>query len=236
MWVSLTAVSSNRKVGPIPVSTTEKSSCPKSCPLKDTDCYARLGPLGIHWAKVGNGRGDNWSAFCNRVSKFITGQLWRHNQAGDLPRDNDLSTDIDRIDQSKCDELSEASKHTKGWTYTHYDVTDDHNKRVVEKMNSIPGMTVNLSADSIQQAENLYNLGIGPVCVTLPNDIPVNGNKTPSGVAIVICPAQTQDNISCSQCKLCQVKTRKSIVGFLAHGVSAKRLSNKLKETNIARN
>lgn len=229
MWVSLTDVSSNRKVGKIPVSTTEKSSCPNSCPLKDTDCYARLGPLGIHWNKVGNGRGDNWSAFCERVKRFIKGQLWRHNQAGDLPRDPQLSNSVDRIDANKCAELSAASLHTNGWTYTHYDMTDAHNKDVVARMNSLPGMTVNLSADSIGQADDLYNLKIGPVCVTLPSDNPVKNNKTPNGIHIVICPAQTQENMSCDKCKLCQIKTRKSIVGFLAHGVSAKRLSKKLK-------
>lgn len=233
MWVSLTSISSNRKVGRIPVSTTEKSSCPNQCQLKDTDCYARLGPLGMHWAKVGNGRGDNWSAFCDRVKKFATGQLWRHNQAGDLPKDTTISSDVDRIDESKCDELSSASSHTKGWTYTHYDVTDDHNKRVVQKMNSQSGMTVNLSADSLRQAEQLYSLGIGPVCVTLPQNTAVRGNKTEGGIPVVICPAQTQDNINCAQCKLCQVKNRKSIVGFLAHGVSAKRLSKKLEESNV---
>lgn len=229
MWVSLTTVSSNRKVGKIPVSTTEKSSCPNSCPLMNTDCYARLGPLGIHWNKVGNGRGDNWSAFCDRVKKFITGQLWRHNQAGDLPKDSNISSEVDRIDADKCAELSAASLHTRGWTYTHYDMSDPHNRKVVHEMNSVTGMTVNLSADSISQAEYLYNLKIAPVCVTLPSDTPVIGNKTPSGLQIVICPAQTNDNLNCAQCKLCQVKTRKSIVGFLAHGVSSKRLSKKLK-------
>lgn len=228
MWVSLTAVSGNRKVGKIPVSTTEAKSCPSACPLIGTDCYAGSGPLKIHWMKVGNGRGDNWSAFCKRVASFIAGQLWRHNQAGDLPKDTTISDDVDRLDAEKCRELSNASQHTRGWTYTHYDVLDSHNAAVVKSMNSVPGLTVNLSADSPAEADELYNLGIGPVCVTLPTNTPNNGNKTPGGLPIVICPAQLRDEISCEQCKLCQVRDRKSIVGFKAHGIAAKRLSRKL--------
>lgn len=225
MFVSLTMVSGNRKVGPIPVSTTEKKSCPPECGLKDTDCYARFGPLGMHWSKVGEGkRGWQWTLFCRAVAKFPKFQLWRHNQAGDLPQD-----DSGKIDADKCDELSAASRHTRGWTYTHYDPTDSHNAAVIRKMNSVPGLTVNLSADTMQQADEYHALGIAPVVVILPEDAPTMGNKTPGGLPIVTCPAQTTDGMACNLCKLCYVKERKSVVGFLAHGIASKRLSRKLR-------
>jgi len=226
MWVSLNMISGNRKVGAIPVSTTEEKSCPTECPLKGTDCYARFGPLGMHWRKIKEGgRGDNWTAFCRRVMKFPISQIWRHNQAGDLPQNKN-----GKIHKTKALQLSKASEHTKGWTYTHYDPTDSHNREVIKKMNSVNGMTVNLSADTLEQADEYANLAIGPVVVTLPANTPHRGNKTPLGVPIVICPAQTQDEMACSQCKLCQVRDRKSIVGFLAHGIAQKRLSAKLTE------
>lgn len=224
MWVSLNPKSGNRKVGPIPVSTTEEASCPTECPLKDKDCYARFGPLGMHWRKVGEGgRGDNWTAFCNRVRQFVVGQLWRHNQAGDLPQRKD-----GKIHRGKAMQLSRASQHTNGWTYCHYDMTDAHNQAVVRDMNKNSGMTVNLSADSLTEADEYVKLDAGPVVVTLPKDAPHRGNKTPEGLPIVVCPAQTQDDMSCDQCRLCQVKERKSIVGFLAHGTASKRLSERL--------
>lgn len=230
MHVSLTLKSGNRKVGPIPVSTTEEDSCPSSCPLRGTDCYARFGPLGMHWRKIGpNGRGSQWALFCNAIKRFATGQLWRHNQAGDLPKSDTLSDDnVDRIDVDKVRELSDASAHTRGWTYTHYDPTDSHNREVIAEMNSKPGMTVNLSADSLSEADEYFGLDIGPVCVILPKDAETRGNKTPAGLPIVTCPAQTNDDMSCDRCKLCQVRDRKSIVGFLAHGTASKRLSQKL--------
>ncbi len=238
MHVTLNMKSGNRKVGKIPVSTTEAGSCPSSCPLaspegagvsKGADCYAASGPLGMHWRKIGkDGRGTMWSLFCKAVAKFPANQLWRHNQAGDLPKGYTDSLDRDIVDAEKCFELSDASRGKRGWTYTHYDMDSPLNRAVVEEMNDVDGLTVNLSADSLSEADEYTDLGIGPVCVTLPKDAPHRGNKTPNGLPVVVCPAQTQDDMSCQQCKLCQVRDRKSIVGFLAHGIASKRLSSKL--------
>ena len=239
MHVTLNMASGNRKVGSIPVSTTEAGSCPSSCPLaspqgagiaKDGDCYAAFGPLGMHWRKIGkDGRGIMWSLFCRAIKKLPKGQLWRHNQAGDLPKaDNPNCYNIDLIDSEKCEELSSASRGKRGWTYTHYDMESSHNRDVVQKMNSVDGLTVNLSADSLEEADQYTDLGIAPVCVTIPEDAPHRGNKTPNGLHVVVCPAQTQDDMSCARCQLCQIKNRKSIVGFLAHGTASKRLSTKL--------
>ena len=239
MHVTLNLKSGNRKVGKIPVSTTEAGSCPSSCPLaspqgagvaKDGDCYAAFGPLGMHWRKIGkDGRGIMWSLFCRAIKKLPKGQLWRHNQAGDLPKaDNPNNYNIDLIDSEKCQELSSASRGKRGWTYTHYDMESSHNRDVVQKMNTVDGLTVNLSADSLEEADKYVDLGIAPVCVTIPKDAPHRGNKTPNGLHVVVCPAQTQDDMSCARCQLCQIKNRKSIVGFLAHGTASKRLSTKL--------
>jgi len=225
MWVSLNPKSGNRKVGPIPVSTTEEASCPNECPLKGTDCYARFGPLGMHWKKVREGmRGDNWTAFCNRVRQFAINQVWRHNQAGDLPQRKD-----GKIHKSKLMQLIRAAKHTMGWTYTHYDPMDSHNRECIEQANKSGNFTINLSADSLTQADEYVKLGIAPVTVVLPENSKVRGNVTPGGLPIVTCPAQISE-LTCAECKLCQVKTRKSIVGFLAHGTASKRLSARLAE------
>jgi hypothetical protein len=183
----------------------------------------------MHWRKIGEGgRGDNWDAFCGRVRKFLKGQLWRHNQAGDLPKDEN-----GRIDREKTAKLSEAAKHTNGWTYTHYDPMVAHNRDAIASMNESGGLVVNLSADNMAEADQYVQLGIGPVVVILPQDAPIRGNKTPAGCPIVVCPAQTQESMTCDQCRLCQVRDRKSIVGFLAHGTAKKRLSGKLENETV---
>ena len=226
MFVSLTMKSKNVKTGEIPVSTTESASCPHTCPMRETDCYARFGPLGMHWRKVGEGmRGDNWTGFCRRVMRFDVGQLWRHNQAGDLPQRAD-----GRIHSRKLAQLSRvcAKRLLRGWTYTHYDPTDSHNAKAIAETNARGGLTINLSADSMADADSYKSLGIGPVVVVLPEDTPHRGNRTPAGHPITICPAQTNESMSCEQCKLCQKRDRIVIVGFLAHGTAKKRLSASL--------
>lgn len=229
MNVSLTMKSGNVKVGKIPVSTSDEKTCPKECPLNGTDCYARFGPLKIHWAKVSAGkRGlDRWSLFCKAVSRFPAGQKWRHNQAGDLPKDRRRSK-VDRIHGGKLKQLSKASAGKRGWTYTHYDPTDAHNRQAISDANSVDGLTINISADSLLEADRYHALRIAPVVCILPKDAPNRGNRTPAGIPIVVCPAQTTDTVSCAQCMLCEKRDRKSIVGFKAHGTAAKRLSKKV--------
>jgi hypothetical protein len=85
MQVHLTLKSANVKTGPIPVSTTTKDSCPADCGMR-AECYAASGPLALHWAKVTAGeRGTDWPTFVAQIAQLPDGQLWRHNQAGDLP-------------------------------------------------------------------------------------------------------------------------------------------------------
>ena len=221
-WVHLNAKSGNRKVGPIAVSTTEEASCPTECPLKGTDCYARFGPLGMHWAKIGHSRGDNWTAFCKRIARLPRGSKFRHNQAGDLPQRKD-----GRIHRSKLAQLVRAVKTAglQAWTYTHYSPSGE-NLSAIRKANDA-GFVINLSADSLEQAD-LYAETKLPVTVVLPENSPHRGNATPGGLPIVVCPAQTVDSMDCAACMLCQKKDRKSIVGFLAHGTAKKRLSARI--------
>ena len=230
MWVHITRRSKNSKVGPIRVTTTEKKSCPKECGLHD-ECYANGFHLNMHWNHVSrHERGGNWTGFTRRVKRFEVDEVWRHNQAGDLPKSKRRSTvRADRLDDKKCMSLAKAAKHTKGWTYTHFKPTDKHNAGVIKGMNEIGGLVVNLSADTLDKADEYYKLGIAPVTVPLPSDAPHLGNKTPNGLPIVVCPAQTTKGVQCATCKLCQVRDRKSIVGFLAHGDKAKQLTEKLK-------
>ena len=86
MRVQLTPISSNSKTGPIPVSMTEKASCPNDCPLAKNGCYAAVGHINMHWNNVSNGKtGMDWDTFVDKIRRLPMGILWRHNQAGDLP-------------------------------------------------------------------------------------------------------------------------------------------------------
>jgi hypothetical protein len=213
--VQLTMKSNNRKVGAIPVSTTSADTCPDSCPFKKNGCYADGGPLAMHWAKVTKRqRGDTFQVFLGKISALPDGQLWRHNQAGDLPGHNG------KLDADACVDLCLANAGKRGWTYTHYDVLDnDYNANVVKHM-VMNGFVVNLSGNSLAHADKLADLGIAPVTTVLPSDQMTN-TVTPAGRKVVVCPAVTRDDVSCADCQLC-ARLRDVIVGFPAHG-NAKR-------------
>lgn len=229
MRVHLTMKSDNRKTGDIPVSTTSADSCPPNCAMLGTDCYARFGKLFMHWRNVTLGkRGGNWMLFCRAIARFAVGMVWRHNQAGDLP-----SNSRGLLHKPMCMQLARAARHTLGWTYTHHSPMKPHNAAVIREMNDMGGLIVNLSADTLQQADEYHALGIAPVVVTLPEDAPHRGNVTPGGLPIVVCPAQTTEHVQCKHCPLCRTKTRKSVIGFLAHGQAKKRMSRRLKAQSV---
>ena len=215
--VHLTLKSRNEKVGPIPVSTTEARTCPVSCPFKKNGCYADGGPLALFWGKVSRGdAGVSWDEFCGQIQALPEGQLWRHNQAGDLP-----SSDGVRIDPFAMHDLVSTNRGKRGFTYTHHDVTLQDNAEVVAYANG-QGFTVNLSGNNLAHADSLAALNIGPVVAVVPEDHPEH-SVTPEGRKVVVCPEQTGKAKSCTECQLCQRVDRKVIVGFRAHGVSKRK-------------
>ena len=207
MNVHLTLKSANVKTGPIPVSTTERASCPADCQMK-SECYAASGPLALHWAAVSAGqRGTDWPTFTATIAQLPDGQLWRHNQAGDLPVAGGT------VDPVKLGQLVAANQGKRGFTYSHH--RDAASIVWIRHANNW-GFTVNLSANNLADADTLASHDAGPVVVVLPSTATVN-LKTPAGRAVVICPATQRDDVSCATCQLCQ-RQRSAIVGFPAHG------------------
>jgi len=217
MQVHLTLKSANVKTGPIPVSTTERDSCPKNCAMR-TECYADSGPLALHWNAVSAGsRGTDWQTFCNTITALPDSQLWRHNQAGDLPQVNGT------IDAVKLGQLVAANQGKRGFTYSHH--RDAASLAWIKHANDW-GFTVNLSANDLADADALAATDCGPVIVVLSSTQTAN-TVTPSGRHVVICPATQRDNVSCATCQLCQ-RQRKTIVGFPAHGTRYRKIDIKL--------
>lgn len=217
MQTHLTMKSRNVKTGPIPVSTTAAQSCPTACPFNSGGgCYAASGPLALHWKKVSENRaGDTMGAFLNKIRALPAGQLWRHNQAGDLAGAGDA------LDVNALDALVSANEGKRGFTYTHKPLAKRLEQLAIARANK-RGFTINLSANSAAQADALADMKIAPVVCVLPADASEN-TKTPAGRKIVVCPATIRDGVSCATCKLCAVAQRDFIVGFPAHGTSKRK-------------
>ena len=230
--IHLTVKSGNRKVGPIPVSTTEQSTCPVSCPLNTTQgggCYANGGPLKLHWNKVSDGtRGSTLAAFNDKIRALPVGQLWRHNQAGDLPGDGY------NVDALAVESIANANIGKRGFTYTHYDTSDHHNRDAIRKANRA-GFTVNLSSDNPEHADQLANHKAGPVVTLLLGDQTEN-STTPEGRKVVVCPATIKDGVSCASCGLCQRQEvggkERPIIGFPVHGTQKAKAGKVAKDSN----
>jgi len=223
-FYSLTLKSTNKKTGPIPVSTTSANTCPNDCPFKGNGCYADGYPLKGRWDEVTRGeRGGRLEAFCDQVADLPENQLWRHNQAGDLPGDGV------HIDVTAMSKLVAANKGKRGFTFTHYNPKrGPTNAAVIEAANK-DGFVVNLSANNLNHADELAALDIGPVATVLPADFNARKTTTPQGRRVAQCPATYKDT-TCAECGLCAKRDRKVIVGFPAHG------NNKRKASAIVEN
>jgi len=216
----LTLKSANAKTGPIPVSTSGDETCADDCAMRD-ECYAATGPLALHWAKVSRGeRGTDWPTFVGAVGALPDDQLWRHNQAGDLPQRDGT------IDAAKLGQLVAANTGRRGFTYSHH--RDAASINWIRHANAW-GFTVNLSANDLADADALADHAAGPVVVVLPSTQTTN-TTTPKGRPVIVCPATQRADVSCATCQLCQ-RQRTAIVGFPAHGTRRRVIDIKLQVT-----
>jgi len=217
----LTKISRNRKTGPIPVSTSSATTCPDSCPLQRA-CYAKYGPLALHWDRVSNGdRGVSFAQFLEQIRALPEGQLWRHNEAGDLPGKGD------QIDSNMLQDLVVANRGKRGFTYTHKPVIGHPENTEAIRWANQNGFTVNLSANCIAEADPLVKLGIGPVATVLPEHTR-KAFHTPAGNWVIVCPNALDEKAKCQHCQLCQNADRNPIIGFPLHGTGRKHYSTEI--------
>lgn len=215
MQVALTAVSSNAKTGPIPTSTSDRESCPTTCPFFNKGCYAKSGPQAIHWRKVSNAeRGVNWNEFVTLVRKIARGQIWRHNVSGDLPH---ILGDINPI---MVDALVQANKGRRGYTYTHH-ILNDHNVQIIKDANA-KGFTISASCESVDDADRVMSEHHIPAVAVVHSDKTDRFYTTSKGRKVITCPATIHDNVTCATCGLCQVADRQFVIAFPAHGTAKK--------------
>lgn len=205
----------NIKTGPIPVTYSSSNTCPDSCGLKaNKACYAKAGHLLMHWNKLDKA-GLTFDELVEKIQSLPSNTVFRHNIFGDLVGQNDV------IDAAALKKLVKASKGKKGYAYTHYPINKKNNAAI--KHANKNGLTINLSADNLVQADEKYDANVGPVTCVLP----VNSKNTlftPKGRKVIKCPAQYR-NITCKECQLCIKPNRTVIVGFEAHGVGKYKIS-----------
>lgn len=222
MHIHFTQASSNSKTGPMLVTTQSSDTCPTTCPFHKSGCYAEYGPLRAHWARVDDGTRDKtWQAFLQAVRRQQKGSLWRMSQAGDLPGLDGA------IDAAMLQQVVVANRGYKGFTYTHKPMTKE-NQALIKDAND-NGFTINLSANTLSDADAKADLGIAPVVVPIPADPERWPERTPAGRKVIPCLKDTK-GLTCVECGLCAVASRKSVVGFPAHGSGKRKIEKAISE------
>ena len=214
LW-HLSVRSANSKTGPISVTTSAQSTCPVTCGQWNK-CYAKAGKMYLFWKQLSAGTfktATTLAGFVGNLRALKAGGMIRLNQAGDLPGDGRRL----RIRDAK--RIARAVEHLLGWTYTHYHKRAQ-DVRTVQAINRDYRLTVNYSADSMAEAEQL--MCSGPTTVVVPETF-ATGQRTPIlGKRIAICPAQLSTTMTCMTCgngrPLCARKDRDYLVAFRAHG------------------
>jgi hypothetical protein len=194
----------NRKLGPIPASMTDASSCPDTCPFKGAGCYAETGFTRLHWRNCSLSQTE----FLRKVKSIPRGALWRHNVAGELLNDGS------NVDISFLNALDSANCGKKGFTYTHL-LPNPHNLKAFKSVDFV----INLSANNPAEAVGYTRHGL-PV-VTVVNSEETNNFKY-KGKQFIICPAAKHEGMTCQKCGLCAKPDRNCIVAFPSHGVRKK--------------
>lgn len=214
--------SANRKTGPIPVTTSSPSTCPPSCSWYGAGCYAEHHHIGHRWRNTSTDPLTlTWEEFCQEIEKLPPGQLWRHNEAGDLPG---VGEDIDRC---LLQQLVQANRGRRGFTFSHKrDLAPlvDANRQ---------GFTINLSCDSQEEVIDFKQRRVKlPLVVTVPST-DTRKNWVKQGVHFTTCPAQTTDGMTCERCGLCAQGNRKTVIAFRAHGQSATSMDKRLVQLGL---
>tara|TARA_Y100001973_G_scaffold98941_1_gene157219 strand:+ start:2267 stop:2821 length:555 start_codon:yes stop_codon:yes gene_type:complete len=179
----------------------------------------------MHWRKVDSGeRGGDWGQLVGFVRNLDKGQIWRHNQAGDLPHHKGA------IDTGMVAELVKANHDAgaNGFTYTHHDMRIPTNVMAIETANRA-GFTVNISTNSVKEAVTTkYVHPRLPIVTIVPTDFWDDSDanwKDVDGVHVSRCPAEYVDSLDCATCKACAKADRASVIAFTAHGVQKKKVS-----------
>lgn len=209
------AHSSNRKTGNIAQTYSSRNTCPRRCALHNS-CYAQSGfHTRMQWDRT-EPEAPAADNICTpeNIGEWIRenvaiGALIRHNVAGDMSANGSDILDINLVKK-----LTAAFEGRRAYTYTHCAPVPANFgivRRAIKK-----GFVINFSCENVYTADLIVSKGL-PAVLAVPEILP-RGAKSPAGRSLVMCPAQTHENINCANCALCARAGRKSIVCFAAHG------------------
>lgn len=206
-----------------------KKSCPDSCELKDKGCYAQSSFVGMIVNRLDRlAKGQTPLGIARAEAKAID-QAYGGRK---IPKNTILrlhvSGDSRTVKGTRV--LSKAVSRWKSrggmiaYTYTH-------------AWQNVPrrewaGISTLASVANIAEAERALEIGYAPAIV-VPEHLDTKSYKLDgSDITWIPCPAQTKDDVGCSDCKLCArdqylIDSRHGIA-FAAHGINKNKIKRRL--------
>lgn len=196
------------------------NTCPASCPLRDSGCYAQSGPVAFHGRRLAaacEGLSDETTAILEASEIADTGKRLAGQGIRTPLR---LHTFGDCRTVSAAVHVSTACESWPGdvWGYTH-------------AWRDVPRaawgtVSVLASVETLGDAKAALEAGYAPAIVV--QDHPSDGKAwtADNGVRVIPCPNQVRD-VTCVECKLCWRSDRMAELGcavsFAAHGIGRRR-------------
>lgn len=217
LWVSRPE---NRKTGCVPTAyigdswETAYASC-KGCALLDKTCYAWNGAMMKGYSAVlktyarDPARYDFYNAIVNRHRKA---KMIRIGALGDPARADRVSL-LTAVDFARREGLSVVG-------YTHHWRS--------EPRTGMLRKTLMASCNNLGETSEAIKLGWRPT-VLLQWNHEGNTFKLPSGGKGVVCPAQTKENVTCNDCRMCDPNHpvweagKIQAIGFVDHSPKARK-------------
>lgn len=215
--------SGNEKVGQISITYASQASCPTTCPLRNSGCYAELGRIGMITQKLNQSTADalevarEEAEAIRKLAKTSIRPLRLHG-VGDCPT------------AESADIVSEACEEYKGPVYTY-----THAWRDVPRA-AWRDVSVLASGESLDDAVDAMEQGYAAAIVVPEHEGPrpyIGFDSRGNAVLVQPCPQQTTPGVTCNTCRLCmkdeKLLSQKRVIAFAAHGQRTHKVREMLK-------
>lgn len=191
-------------------------SCPSDCRLLNAGCYAQAGNVAIQMrGRYSENDGD---IFLREIERLPHGAALRLHVSGDVMRDGGKDGS-NVLDVEYLNALIEGAKRRPDismYGYTHAW------KRINREEFVFPAnLTLNASCDTPEDVVEARAAGWDTTTV-----VPAETTGKRYGDTVV-CPNQTT-GLTCDKCRLCFKSNRPLTVAFKAHGVSKRKVSERV--------
>lgn len=204
-------------------------TCPSSCPLKDTACYAQDHFVGMIVKRLEK---EAKKQSVLQVARAEAKAIDNAYVGGAIPKGIDLRVHVSG--DSRTIAGSRIINHAIGrwkarggniaWQYTH---AWNHVPR-----NEWSNVSILASVDNVSDVKKAKAQGYAPAIVVSEFETDKAFTIPGSDVKFIPCPAQTKENVTCVSCRLCFNADRlyrdNFGIAFAAHGVKKNNIKKRL--------